>query len=116
MTVNRIVFVVLVALLAWVHGQLWLGLGRGGQPAVSALERKLAEQNQANEAQRHFNERLSSEVADLKEGLETVEEKARAEMGMVKPNEIYVRVMPSDTPGGGIVPMPTAEAPRPRGR
>ena len=116
MTVNRLVFVVLLALLAWVHGQLWLGMGRGGQPAVNALQRKLAEQNQANEVLRQTNERLSSEVADLKEGLETVEEKARTEMGMVKPDEIYVRVMPTDTPGGGVLPMPAPEPPRARRR
>jgi cell division protein FtsB len=37
------------------------------------------------------NERLAAEVRDLKEGLEMVEEKARGELGMVKPNEIFVQ-------------------------
>jgi cell division protein FtsB len=32
-------------------------------------------------------------VSDLKEGLEMVEEKARMELGMVKPNEIFVQVL-----------------------
>ena len=36
--------------------------------------------------------RLQSEVADLKEGLGTVEEKARYELGMVKPNEVFVQI------------------------
>jgi cell division protein FtsB len=31
-------------------------------------------------------------VRDLKEGLDMVEEKARAELGMVKPNEIFVQI------------------------
>jgi cell division protein FtsB len=35
---------------------------------------------------------LASEVRDLKEGLEMVEERARMELGMVKPNEIYVHI------------------------
>lgn len=35
-----------------------------------------------------------AEVRDLQEGLDTVEEKARLELGMVKPNEIYVQVGP----------------------
>ncbi|MDP3605357.1 MAG: septum formation initiator family protein, partial [Polaromonas sp.] len=30
----------------------------------------------------------------LREGLEMVEEKAREELGMVKPNEIFVQVTP----------------------
>ena len=38
------------------------------------------------------NEQLASEVRDLKEGLEMVEEKARMELGMVKPNEVFVNV------------------------
>ena len=33
-----------------------------------------------------------AEVSDLKEGLEMVEEKARFELGMVKPDEIFVQV------------------------
>jgi cell division protein FtsB len=31
-------------------------------------------------------------VHDLRSGLEMVEEKARLELGMVKPNEIYVQI------------------------
>jgi cell division protein FtsB len=31
-------------------------------------------------------------VRDLQEGLEMVEEKARMELGMVKPNEIFVQI------------------------
>jgi cell division protein FtsB len=30
-------------------------------------------------------------VRDLKEGLEMIEDKARAELGMIKPNEILVQ-------------------------
>ena len=40
------------------------------------------------------NEQLQAEVSDLKEGLEMVEEKARLELGMVKPDEILVQVQP----------------------
>ena len=49
---------------------------------------------QANTAARQRNDRLQAEVSDLKEGLEMVEEKARAELGMIKPDEIYVQVAP----------------------
>ena len=37
------------------------------------------------------NDRLAVEVRDLQEGLDMVEEKARSELGMVKPNEIFVQ-------------------------
>ena len=35
---------------------------------------------------------MTAEVEDLKQGLEMVEEKARAELGMIKPDEILVQV------------------------
>ena len=37
---------------------------------------------------------VQAEVRDLREGLEMVEEKARAELGMVKRDEIYIQVTP----------------------
>ncbi len=88
----RLVPVVLLALLAAVHAQLWLG--RGSLPQVTAMQQKIDEQKAANAQVRQTNERLASEVHDLKEGLDMVEEKARNELGMVKPNEVYVQFTP----------------------
>jgi len=87
---NRLVPIVLVALLLVLQGQLWFG--RGSLPFVSELEQQLREQKQANEEARRGNEQLSAEVNDLKEGLNMVEERARHELGMVKPNEIFVQI------------------------
>ncbi|MEY2783503.1 MAG: Cell division protein FtsB [Pseudomonadota bacterium] len=87
---NRTVPIVLVALLVILQGQLWLG--RGGVPTVAELERELQQQKATNEEARRKIEQLSAEVNDLKEGLNMVEERARHELGMVKPNEIYVQI------------------------
>lgn len=87
---SRIVPAVLVALLLIVHAQLWFGRGSVGN--VGDMQRKLDAQKAANVQAQQANERLAAEVRDLKEGLEMVEEKARAELGMVKPNEIYVNI------------------------
>ena len=86
----RLVPVALIALLIILHGQLWFG--RGSVPNVSRLVRQLEEQQLKNVNAARFNERLASEINDLREGLEIVEERARAELGMVKANEIYVQV------------------------
>jgi cell division protein FtsB len=85
---NRLVPAVLVILLLIVHAQLWFG--RGSVRDVAQMERKLEAQKAANAQAQQANERLASEVRDLKEGLDIVEEKARSELGMVKPNEIFV--------------------------
>jgi len=87
---KRIVPVLLVALLLIIHAQLWTGRGSIGN--VGEMQRRLEARNAANAKAQQTNERLSSEVRDLKEGREMVEEKARSELGMVKPNEILVQI------------------------
>ena len=87
---SRIVPAVLIVLLVILHAQLWLG--RGSIPNVAELESQVRQQQEANEQARRTNEQLSAEVNDLKEGLHMVEERARHELGMVKPNEILVQI------------------------
>jgi cell division protein FtsB len=82
----------LAALLLLVQAELWFG--KSGLPYVMLLDKQLTDQRALNEAARTRNAQMSAEVSDLKEGLEMVEEKARAELGMVKPNEILVQVAP----------------------
>ena len=86
----RLVTLVLIVLLGLVHAELWFG--KGGVPRTVELSSKLAAQKADNESARKRNEQLSAEVRDLKEGLEMVEEKARYELGMIKPDEILVQV------------------------
>lgn len=87
---NRLVPALLITLLVIVQAQLWFG--RGSLRNVAELERQLQQEKQANEEARRVNEQLSAEVNDLKEGLNMVEERARHELGMVKPNEIFVQI------------------------
>ena len=89
----RYVSLALIALLALVHAELWFG--KGGVPRMVELQRKLDAQRSSNELARRRNEQLAAEVSDLKEGLEMVEEKARFELGMVKPDEIFVQLAPA---------------------
>ena len=91
MTVGKIVIAgLLISLLAILQIQIWVG--RGSVPNVAQMQRKLTELQQVNQAAQAENERLAAEVRDLKEGLDMVEEKARSELGMVKPNEIFVQI------------------------
>jgi cell division protein FtsB len=88
----KLVTFALAALLALVHIELWFG--KGGLPRVVELQLKLRDQRAANDTARLLNAQLLAEVRDLKEGLEMVEEKARSELGMVRPDEILVQVSP----------------------
>ncbi len=81
---------ILAALLVVVQGDLWFG--KGNMPYVMGLQKQLDAQRLANAAARERNARVAAEVNDLKEGLEMVEETARAELGMLRPDEILVQV------------------------
>jgi len=88
--VLRPLHLVLIALLLVLQAQMWFG--RGSVPDVMRLRQQLAEQKENNAAAQLANDRLSAELYDLKDGLEMVEERARTEIGMVKPNEIFVQI------------------------
>lgn len=87
---QRLLPLALITLLAILHAQLWYG--RGSLPNVAAQTRQLADKQAANDRARLANARLAAEVKDLQEGMDMVEEKARMELGMVRPNEILVQI------------------------
>ena len=82
----------LLLLLMLVQAELWAG--KGGRSYVVHLQSQLLTQQEANRQAQLRNQRLAAEVNDLKEGLEMVEEQARSELGMVKPDEILVQINP----------------------
>ena len=86
----RFISAALLALLVAVHFELWFG--KGGVPRMMELESKLNAQVAANRVAAARNAQLVAEVNDLREGLEMVEEKARFELGMIKPDEILVQL------------------------
>lgn len=87
---RRLIPAALLVLLLVLQGQLWFG--RGSVPNVARLNEELAAQKRSNAQAEQANGRMEAEIRDLREGLEMVEEKARSELGMVKPNEIFVQV------------------------
>ncbi len=86
----RPLHLVLISLLLVLQGQMWFG--RGSIPDVMRQRQALKEQKQQNAAAQLANDRLAAELHDLKDGLEMVEERARSEIGMVKPNEVFVQI------------------------
>lgn len=89
----KVFSVLLAAFLLSIQAQIWFG--KGGLSRVVQLESQLTAQQAVNETARARNAQIEAELLDLREGLEMVEEKARSELDMVKPDEIYVQVMGS---------------------
>lgn len=80
------------ALLCLLIGLVWfdLALGKGNLFEVRALQQKLEAQHAANQKALARNDQVVAELADLKDGLELVEEKARSELGLAKADELLV--------------------------
>jgi cell division protein FtsB len=112
----------LLLILAALQAKLWMGAG--GLPDARALRQDVMQQRAENKKLQERNDALSAEVEDLKSGEAAVEERARSELGMVKPGETFYRVvephaaasvapaMPATLPSPleNSVPKPTASA------
>ncbi|MBS0226918.1 MAG: cell division protein FtsB [Proteobacteria bacterium] len=89
-----IAVVLLLGLLAWLQYRWWFG--RGGHRDVVALEHRVEAQVSDNATRQQRNDALAAEVHDLKDpasGGAAIEERARNELGMVKPGETFYRVV-----------------------
>ena len=95
----------LLALLAALQAKLWLG--SGGLPDARELQRTVKAQRAENLRLQQRNDALSAEVEDLKSGEAAVEERARSELGMVKPGETFYRVVEPHS-GAAAAPPPPA--------
>lgn len=78
-------WVISLTLLALLQYRLWVG--EGSLAHVSQLKQNISSQQSENEKLLERNRVLTAEVIELKQGLETVEERARHELGMVKEGE-----------------------------
>jgi cell division protein FtsB len=87
----RIVLLLLLVLLGWLQYRLWFG--GGGEREVAQLQAQVARQRHDNTGLQQRNDALAAEVDDLKSGEAAVEERARNELGMIKPGETFYRVI-----------------------
>ncbi|WKK16417.1 cell division protein FtsB [Achromobacter insolitus] len=92
----RLLFLVLFVLLGLIQYPLWLG--KGGWFKVWDLQRQVAEQRETNEGLRARNAALEAEVRDLEGGSGAIEERARGELGMMREGEVFVHILPQNTP------------------
>lgn len=91
----RLILIFLFALLVLIQYPLWLG--KGGWYRVWDLDQQVHTAQEKNDELKARNEKLASEVKDLKDGQEAVEERARSEMGMIKKDEIFVQILDANS-------------------
>jgi len=69
---------------------MWLG--KGGWLQVREFDRQVTAQRDANARLKARNDALDADVRDLKTGFEAIEERARAELGMIRQDEVFFQV------------------------
>jgi len=81
----------LVVILALLQYKLWIGNGSFAE--VYRLHQAISTQQQENATYKERNLALEGEVNDLRHGMAAMEERARSELGMIKENETFFRVI-----------------------
>ena len=87
----RLLIAILLLLVLLLQYKLWFG--DGNLRKVWELEARVAEQQRLIGELKERNQALAAEVADLKQGLEAIEERARTEFGMIKKGETFIQVI-----------------------
>ncbi|HCH70962.1 MAG TPA: cell division protein FtsB [Colwellia sp.] len=83
----------LLIFLGVLQYRLWFG--KNSVPDYFALQEDVIRQQQVNEELKQRNKLLYADTDDLKLGTEAIEERARNELGMIKENETFFRLIPS---------------------
>ncbi|MBO9490222.1 cell division protein FtsB [Endozoicomonas sp. G2_1] len=91
----RIVTGILLIFLLLLQYRLWFG--KNSVPDYMALKQEVARQEQANNKLIQRNKLLYADIDDLKSGVEAVEERARNELGMIKENETFFRIITDES-------------------
>lgn len=95
----RVVLIVLLLVLMALQFRLWREVSE-----VRGLREMVEEQLEQNLTLRERNEALAAEVEDLREGLEAIEERARAELGLIREGEEFFLVVDPEQVDGDSEP------------
>ena len=79
--------IILGALIVLIQYPLWFG--KGGWLRAWDVDRQVSAQKDKNSQLESRNAHLAAEVRDLKTGTEAIEERAREELGLVRPDETF---------------------------
>lgn len=85
----------LLVLLGWLQYSLWLG--KNGVHDLVRVQDDVSVQQGSNAKLKARNDQLFAEIDDLNDGQEAIEERARNELGMIKPGESFYRLVPDQS-------------------
>ncbi|HJP52593.1 MAG TPA: septum formation initiator family protein [Pseudomonadales bacterium] len=96
MTVRRGLVAILLLMFVGLQFRLWVG--EGSFAHVSGLQSKVERAQTGNSVKEQRNKVLKEEIIDLKSGHESMEEKARSELGLIKEDETFFLLVDQENP------------------
>ena len=81
----------MACLIAVLQLQIWLG--DNSVRTLNALKNEITLQKETNLALNERNRKLEIEIVDLKTGVESIEERARSELGMIEKGETFFLIV-----------------------
>jgi cell division protein FtsB len=106
-------WIALILLVALIALQLKLWSGSGGMQSVDNLRVAVKKQADDNAKLVQRNQALAADVLDLKHGDQAIEARARTELGLIKPGEVFYQVV--ELPSGATTALPPPPAAAPNG-
>jgi cell division protein FtsB len=98
----RLTLILLIGLVAVLQYRVWVG--EGSLADVHGLQQEIADQKVELERLRARNQQLRAEVMDLQSGDAALEERARGELGMIKPGEAFIQAIERPKPASTTHP------------
>ena len=95
---NRIFAAILVLLFLGLQFRLWVG--EGSLAETNALEERVSKVGNENLIKSNRNRILRAEIIELKSGLDSIEERARSELGMIKAGETFYLLVDESSEDG----------------
>jgi len=94
MIARKVLIFALLIILMGLQSRLWLG--EVSFAHVNTLQAKVSRKVAENSVKVQRNKILRAEIIELKRGLESIEEKARSEFGLIKEGETFFLLIEDD--------------------
>jgi cell division protein FtsB len=83
----KLTLTLLILIISGLQVRLWVG--EGSLAEASALRERVSKAATENLVKANRNQILRAEIIELKNGLDSIEERARSELGMIKAGETF---------------------------
>jgi cell division protein FtsB len=97
-------WIALILLIMLVALQVKIWTGNGSMQVVDGLRASVSKQAAENQRLQQRNQAMAADVFDLKHGDQAIEARARTELGLIKPGELFYQVV--ERPAGAATALP----------